>query len=82
MLGHNALTYRDVHRQAAPAQAIPASPFYLPPLVVERLRSLKAQYDATLDAALFMEGYDRGGCALDLKRGLVYPPGSLDRAAA
>jgi hypothetical protein len=71
------LTFREVTKTAAlPA---PAQPFYLPPLVVEKLRGMKNQYDAVLDAALVMEGYERGGCALDLKTGLVYPPGSLPR---
>lgn len=78
----NVLTYRDVTRAITPAQPVPAQPFMLPPLIVERLRSLKLQYDAVLDAALVMEGHERGGCAVDLRSGLVYPPGSLPQDAA
>lgn len=71
------ITFRDVARGPTPAQPVPAAPFSLPPLIVAKLRALRSEYDAVLDTALVMEGYERGGCALDLKSGLVYPPGSF-----
>lgn len=78
MQGHGLITFRDVNRTITPAQAVPAAPFPLPPLVVAKLRGLKEQYDAVLDTACLMEGHS-AGCALDLKAGIVYPPGSLNK---
>ena len=64
-----------------PAMPVPEGPIPIKTATLERLRSLQAQYNTAIDVMLMEIGFERGGCAVDLQRGLIYPPGTFGRNA-
>lgn len=78
----NVLTHRDVAGPMAiaeitPARPVPDGPLPIRASVLERLRGLQLAYQSALDTYLMGEGFERGGCAVDLSKGLIYPPGTF-----